>query len=64
MRVVVKVELVKVDPTPVETNTTRWQAKCHTGDCTWASPLHHVRAGAEEIARHHRHTHRTMKGAA
>lgn len=36
----------------------RHVAVCQTGDCTWRSPGHVVKAGAVEEARYHRATHR------
>lgn len=33
-------------------------AVCETGDCSWRSPAHVIKAGAVEEARWHRETHR------
>ena len=59
-RIVVKVEPVEVDGKP------RHQAVCYTPGCTlgvdggqWASQLNAVKAGSEELARHHRSDHRS-----
>ena len=46
--------VVKVEPR----DPGRFQAVCRTESCTWTSPVHAMKVGAEDEARWHRESHR------